>query len=110
MMMDYSPPAPSDPPRLITKPAATYVPGRTDPMVLGSPTEIEMVAISEPSRAWRIVRMTLGVLGILALIEAVVIMTFALVLAGSLASRLHDATTPAPVVTGCPFGPDACGG
>jgi hypothetical protein len=106
MMMDYSPPAPSDPPRLSAK--STPV-GRTEHFSLPLATA-DLTAGHEPSRAWRIVRMTFGVLGILALLEAIVIMTFALALAGSVASRLHNATPPAPVVTGCPFGPDSCGG
>lgn len=66
-----------------------------------------------PSRPWRIVRMILGILGIVALLQFIVVMTLAFTLAGSVVSRLGGVAEPTPDVglTGCPYvDPADCGG
>lgn len=90
-----------------------YVPGDLPHLGHAVPAETDigtLIGRAEPSRAWRIVRMILGVLGIIALAEFVVASIVLLVLAGGIVSRIDQVTTPDPVVTGCPFGPDDCGG
>lgn len=78
------------------------VPGVRIPVTAEVSTEL----LGQP-RSWRITRMILAVVAIVALAELIIFMTVALALGVSIADRIAH---PAPVVTGCPFGPDACGG
>jgi hypothetical protein len=76
----------------------------------GAATPTEPDSPTGPSRAWRVVRMILGVLGIIALVQGIVVMSMAFVLAGSILSRINHAD-PVPALTGCPFpDPADCGG
>jgi hypothetical protein len=97
-----------------------YVPGGVIPSSVSPearrlmgviPSEpIVLDSIAEPSRTWRIVRMALGVLGVIALIEAIIVMTMLFALAGTVASRIGG-IDPTPAATGCPFDdPADCGG
>lgn len=82
---------------------------------MNAPPSEPLATVGEPvtildggdPRSWRITRMILAVVAIVALAELIIFMTVALALGVSIADRIAH---PAPVVTGCPFGPDACGG
>lgn len=77
--------------------------------ITGAPADA-LGRIDKSVRRWRILRTVLAVLGLLALIEAIIIMTFMIALAGNLGSELDRLGDPDPVVTGCPFGEVECGG
>lgn len=89
---------------------AGYPSRRDTATAVPAAASVEPIATPEPSRAWRVVRMILGVLGIVALVQAVIVMSALFVLAASITSRLGAATDPAPAVTGRPFGEGGCGG
>ena len=74
--------------------------------------EVTTELVGDAPRSWRITRMILSWVAVIALVELIIFMTVALAFGVTFASRLAAVTdqTPAPAATGCPFGPDLCGG
>jgi hypothetical protein len=107
--MSETPYVPGGPIREVPIESTPFARGQ-GPIVIAPPAT-ELTTIGGPSRAWRIVRMALGVLGIIALIEAVIVMTMLFALAGAVTSRIGDIEpTPDVGLTGCPFvDPADCG-
>lgn len=70
------------------------------------PTQVN---ISE-SAPWRVTRLVLAWVAIVALVEVVIALTWALAVGVDVSNRLAHLNDPVPTATGCPFGEGQCGG